>query len=92
MRLRSSGPGLEEIVRRFREGLPVRREWNMDGLRLEVPSGILLVRQSVTELAITLRMEGLTGEDLESLAGRVRALLPEYDSELEDQLSGARQR
>jgi phosphomannomutase len=47
-----------EIVSRLREEFPGAMETNVDGVRLELEEGVLLVRKSSTEPMVSLRIEG----------------------------------
>src|SRR5208283_3998709 len=58
LRLPSSALPFDEFVRRLRQLFPGARETTIDGLRFETPEGFLLVRESVTEPVITMRLEG----------------------------------
>jgi phosphomannomutase len=54
----------------------------IDGLRVETGDGFILVRESVTETALTLRLEGRDAVALERLRKACRAALPEIPPHL----------
>lgn len=49
----------------------------MDGVRVEFPDGWLLVRKSVTEAAVTVRIEADDEEAMQKITGQLLAQLPE---------------
>jgi phosphomannomutase / phosphoglucomutase len=73
--------GFDELVGRLRETLGPARETLLDGVRLETPDGFVLIRRSVTEPAITFRLEGLDGVRYRRLLGRCSRVLPELSRE-----------
>ena len=54
----------EEVVKRLRGLFPAAKETTLDGLRLETPDGFILVRESVTEPVLTMRLEGFSEKRL----------------------------
>jgi phosphomannomutase len=79
VRLRGTGLGFEELALRLRDAFPGARESALDGLRLETAQGFVLARESVTEPAFTLRLEGFSQKDFEALVETCRRALPEVE-------------
>jgi phosphomannomutase len=77
----------DEFVRRLRKLFRGARETTLDGLRIEVPEGFLLVRESVTEPIVTLRLEGSSAAALGKLLAACHATFPEVSSEIACQTS-----
>jgi phosphomannomutase len=90
LRLPASALPFEEFVRRLRKLFRGARETSIDGLRLETPEGSVLVRESVTEPVVTMRLEGSSAEALRSLLAACRSSFPEVSSEIARQ-SGKKQ-
>jgi phosphoglucosamine mutase len=67
---------MEQINERYSE---VFREVNsvntMDGIRLEMPSGWVLIRPSGTEPLIRITVEGLTQIDVEKIMDKAKQLV-----------------
>jgi phosphomannomutase len=57
---------------------------------METDDGFILVRRSVTEPAVTIRIEGLTEHSLESLVTLCSAALPEFSQSISEQVSQER--
>ena len=89
LRLPSIALAYAEFVRRLRECFPGAPETTIDGVRLETPDGFLLVRQSVTEPVVTMRLEGSSLEALHTLLTTCQSVLPEVSSEIARQTSSA---
>lgn len=79
LRLRGTSLTFPELAERLRQAFRGARETTLDGLRLETRQGCVLIRESVTEPAFTLRVEGFTQTDFEALAGTCRRVLPEVE-------------
>ncbi len=77
----------ETIIARLRQALEPRREWNLDGVRMETRQGFVLVRNSVTEPMLTMRLDGHDKPALTGLIATCLAVLPEFSDEIERQLS-----
>jgi phosphomannomutase/phosphoglucomutase len=75
--------GYEETVCRLREVLGPARETLIDGLRVETPSGFVLIRKSVTEPVVTLRLEGFDKAGYRRLLEECGRVLPGIAEELE---------
>jgi phosphomannomutase / phosphoglucomutase len=82
IRLRGGELTFAEASARLRALPGVVREVTIDGLRVETEDGFILVRESVTETALTLRMEGRDAEALGRLRAACRAALPEVPAHL----------
>jgi phosphomannomutase len=89
LRLPSSALPYQEFVRRLRERFPGVPETTIDGVRLETPDGSLLVRESVTEPVVTMRLESSSLEALRALLSTCQSVLPEVASEIARQTSNA---
>jgi hypothetical protein len=57
-------------------------EETIDGLRVETADGFILIRSSVTETALTLRMEGRDAASLARLRSACLSALPEIPAHL----------
>lgn len=55
---------------------PGARQVRVDGCRFDLPEGSVLIRRSVTESVITLRIEGINKPALDSLIAECRRALP----------------
>jgi phosphomannomutase len=86
LRLPASALPYSEFVRRLRDLFRGARETTIDGLRIETPEGSLLVRESVTEPVVTLRLEGSSGKALDKLLAACYAAFPEVSSEIARQI------
>ena len=77
LRLPASVLPYSEFARRLRQLFPAANETTLDGLRLETPQGFVLVRESVTEPIITMRLEGSSEEALRNLLAACHSTFPE---------------
>ena len=59
---------IDRLLADCAEGLDGAEVQTIDGVRLVWPNGWLLVRRSITEPKVTIRLEGETGDDLERSA------------------------
>lgn len=66
----------EEVVRRLTEAFADRPQAHTDGVRIEFEGGWALCRPSVTEPAITVRVEGATPERLAEIKRTVLSHIP----------------
>ncbi len=82
LRLPASVVPYAEFARRLRHLFRGARETTLDGLRIETPEGSLLVRESVTEPVVTMRLEGSSAEALCSLLAACHSTFPEVSSEI----------
>jgi phosphomannomutase len=89
LRLPSSALPYIEFVRRLRQLFRGARETAIDGLRIETPEGSLLVRESVTEPVVTMRLEGSSAEALGKLLAACHSTFPEVSSEIARQIRKA---
>ena len=64
-------------------------ETHVDGIRVELPDGIVLVRKSSTEPVVSLRIEGFTEEALQALVWRCAASLVAAADLLRRQIAAA---
>jgi phosphomannomutase / phosphoglucomutase len=86
LRLPASALPFSEFARRLRVMLPAASETTVDGLRLETPEGSVLVRESVTEPVVTMRLEGSSDEALGKLLAFCHAAFPEVSAEIARQI------
>ena len=86
LRLPSSALPYSEFVRRLRQLFCGARETTIDGLRIETPEGSLLVRESVTEPVVTMRLEGSSAEALGKLLAACHSTFPEVSIEIARQM------
>lgn len=82
IRLRGGELTFAQASARLRALPGVIAEVTMDGLRIETSDGFVLVRESVTETALTLRMEGRDAAALARLRAACRAALSEFPAYL----------
>ncbi|MGI6705697.1 MAG: phosphomannomutase/phosphoglucomutase [Clostridia bacterium] len=78
----------DEMLKRveaLREKYPVSR---LDGIRVQFPKGWLLVRKSVTEAGITIRIEADSHEEMAFIKGMLFEAAPELDGKHELLRSG----
>ncbi len=82
IRLRGGELSFAEVSARLRALPGIIAEVTIDGLRVETGDGFVLVRESVTETALTLRMEGRDAVALARLRAACRAALSEFPAYL----------
>lgn len=73
----------------LRAAFPRAEESNVDGVRLMLEEGVVLVRESSTEAVISLRIEGFTRDGYERLTELCFRLLPEAESVMRRQVAEA---
>ncbi len=86
LRLPASALPYSEFVKRLRKLFRGASETTIDGLRIETPQGSLLVRESVTEPVVTMRLEGSSPEALDKLLAACHATFPEVSVEMARQM------
>lgn len=86
LRLQAVSQDYRRIVERLRKRLHAIREIEVDGLRLETSLGFVLVRRSVTEPVVTMRIEGHDEAALGRLITACCDALPEFTAEIEEQI------
>ncbi len=89
LRLNADGQDPESLRRRLRGALPRSHEIAVDGIRLETDTGSVLLRQSVTEPIITIRIEGSSEQELGRLVERCLVIFPEFEQAITTQLREA---
>jgi phosphomannomutase len=62
----------------------------MDGLRMETSDGFVLIRESITEPVVTMRLEGFSEDSLRRLIETCRNALPEVSEEITGQIQEVR--
>jgi len=88
----SMSPELQStIVARIRKLWAEYPQKTIDGVRIDMPEGWVLVRSSVTEAALTFRFEGADGRQLERLVSRLCDAVPEFGDSLRTQYRAAMQ-
>jgi phosphomannomutase len=75
-----------EIVARLCAKFPEAKGIKLDGIRLETQEGIVLVRESVTEPLVTMRLEGRTKDSFHELLDVVLNALPEAAGHITKQI------
>jgi phosphomannomutase len=75
-----------EIVERLYSNFPGAKGTKLDGIRLETKQGIVLVRKSVTEPVVTMRLEGRTEDSFRELLDVVLNSLPKAAGEITKQI------
>lgn len=86
LRLTISGDLYDSIIERLRKRLKPSAELAIDGLRMETADGFILVRRSVTEPAITIRIEGHTDDSLRDLIDTCSSALSEFSETIRTQI------
>ncbi len=76
-----------EIVARLRSQFVGAHETELDGVRLETPDGVVLIRESVTEPVVTMRLEGRCQDSLRQLISISMKTLPEAAREISQQIA-----
>jgi phosphomannomutase len=89
LRLPASVLPYDEFVRRLRRLFRGARETAIDGLRFETQEGSVLVRESVTEPVITMRLEGSSAEALGELLAACHSTFPAVSIEIARQIRKA---
>jgi phosphomannomutase/phosphoglucomutase len=87
VRLPAHSLSFQEMADRLRRCFNAGHESTLDGLRLETRDGFVLIRESVTEPAVTMRLEGLSKESLERMITICLNSFPEVSEEFKGQLS-----
>jgi phosphomannomutase len=82
LRLAVNGDGGLRLIQQIRQSWSEHPQTTIDGVRIELPGGWALVRQSVTEPALTFRFESADWHGLDHLVGRFCQLLPEVGPQL----------
>jgi phosphomannomutase/phosphoglucomutase len=89
LRIPMAQKDIDHILETLRQGLAGARLEMLDGVRLVWENGWLLVRKSITEPKITIRLEGENLKDLERiggvLAGKFQDLSPFVEKALEEE-------
>jgi phosphomannomutase len=79
----------EAIVARIRGQWAEYPQQTIDGIRIDTPEGWALVRNSVTEAALTFRFEGRDRPGLENLVRQFLSTLPEFRDALWSQFEAS---
>ena len=82
LRLPSTALPYDQFVTRLHQEFHQARQTTIDGLRIEIAQGSILVRESVTEPVVTLRLEGSSPQTLRNLLATCRSLFPEVAGEI----------
>lgn len=75
-----------EMVERLYSKFPGAKDSKLDGIRLETKENVVLVRESVTEPVVTMRLEARTRDSFQELLGVVLNALPEAAGEITKQI------
>lgn len=76
----------DSVVQNLRRVLRPQRECKLDGVRMEMHDGFVLVRRSVTEPVLTMRLEGFDATGLNRLVAACLAAFPEFAPKINEQL------
>ncbi len=79
VRLPMAREAIDSVLNSCRAGFDGAEVQTLDGVRLVWENGWALVRRSITEPKITVRLEGETPEDLEAIGGRFRRRFPQLE-------------
>ncbi len=79
---------IEQLIADCRHGINNARVETLDGVRLVWDEGWVLVRKSITEPKVTIRLEGESMDDLETVGRRFVALRPDLASNIEQAVEG----
>ncbi len=60
----------------LRRAFPEASSMEIDGLRLTMPDGLILIRESGTEAVVSLRFEGFTQDGFDRIQERILSVLP----------------
>ena len=82
LRVAVNGDGGLRLIQQIRQSWSEHPQTTIDGVRIDLPGGWALVRQSVTEPALTFRFESADWHGLDHLVGRFCQLLPEVGPQL----------
>jgi phosphomannomutase len=86
LRIRGTVLDYATVVARLRRAFPDAEELAIDGARLTVDGGIVLVRESSTEPVVSLRIEGSTEHDFGRLLSQCLTNLGEAQGILRNQI------
>lgn len=89
VRLAMTREEIDAVLAACREGFEGADVQTLDGVRLVWENGWALVRRSITEPKITIRLEGETPEDLEAIGGRFMHRFPQLDDAVGMAVRGA---
>ena len=90
LRIPASVMNFHTLSNRIRDAFPRGEEMYIDGVRLGLQGGIVLVRESSTEPIVSLRIEGCSEPQLLEIVARCLAACPEARASMERQLEGSR--
>ena len=83
--------GYAAALGRLRAAFPRARTMEVDGLRLMMDDGVVLIRESGTEPMLSLRIEGFDQPSFERLVEQCLASLPEAEQTLRRQINESEQ-
>lgn len=86
LRIPSDLVSYREIAERVRSKFPWAKDTKLDGTRLQTEEGVVLIRKSVTESVVTMRLEGRTKDSLRKLLDVVLDALPEAAGNIAKQI------
>ena len=86
LRLPIQAGDYDAIIVRIRQAVAPREEMAVDGIRMQTEHGFVLVRRSVTEPVITMRIEGATESSLQTLVDLCVSALPEFRDTIAGQI------
>jgi phosphomannomutase len=90
LRIHMSADSFDSIAARLEKDLPIVGMSTLDGVRFVTADGTVLVRRSITESAITIRIDARRKDDLEHLLNECCRSLPEIAGEMKAQIDQSR--
>jgi phosphomannomutase len=90
LRLPLSEASFESVAERLSRDLRILRTTTLDGMRFDTADGTVLVRRSITEPAITIRIDAPEQRGFDRLVAACLHSLPEMESEIRTQIDNAR--
>ncbi len=92
LRIPARQEAFDSIAARLERQLPVLQMNRLDGVRFVTPDGTVLVRRSITEPAITIRIDARQKDRLDYLVDECCRSLPEMADEMKAQIDQSRAR
>ncbi len=88
LRVRAALLGFPIVRERLRAAFSNAQESSIDGMRLLLQDGVVLVRESSTEPVISMRLEGFSEGSFGRIVEQTLAVLPEAEAILRTQIEG----
>ncbi|MEP7366307.1 MAG: phosphomannomutase/phosphoglucomutase [Acidobacteriota bacterium] len=90
LRIHINGDSFDSITARLEKNLPVLQTTTLDGVRFVTAQGSVLIRRSITEAAITIRIDAGQQDGLDHLFHECCRSLPEIADEMKAQIEQSR--